>query len=73
MKLTLRPLEPGLLVGHVYDEWDDRDPRRGRQVARLYATPGCADLAADVVQRLRLRELRVELERRLDEDGPWWS
>jgi DNA-binding XRE family transcriptional regulator len=81
MKLVLRPVEPGLhrivadgqVVGHIYDEWDPQDHWNGRRVAALWAAPGCPDQKVAIVKRLRLRDLRAELNRRLETDGPWWS
>ena len=81
-RLVLRPVEPGLhhitvngvKVGHIFDEWDDRDPQRGRRTARLYAVAGRSDVAVgEPVSRLRLRELRHALEDKLTEEGAWWT
>jgi len=81
MRLVIRPVEPGLhrivvdgvIVGHVYDVWDDRNPRNGAREARLYAKAGNPDVAEVTEPYLKLRDLRIELLRRLEQDGPWWS
>lgn len=81
MKLTMPAIEQGLRsivvdgteVGRAYTVWDERDHWQGGWEARLMADLRYPDVKAGIVNRFRLRDLRVELQRRLDADGPWWS
>lgn len=82
MKLVLRPVEPGSVrisvdgqeVGYALTEWDERDPRQGAWRGYLWPAPDVHDTGRTPTAKfLRLRELRAELERWLEEQGPWWS
>jgi len=68
-----RIMAGGTEVGRAYTVWDDRDRWQGGWEARLLADPGDLDSEAGIVRGFRLRDLRAELRRRLDADGPWWS
>jgi hypothetical protein len=63
----------GVKVGWAYTIWDDRDHWQGSWEARLLADVTDRDVTAAIVNRFRLRDLRAELRRRLEVDGPWWS
>lgn len=57
----------GRQVGHVLGRYWDWQ-------AFLWPTPDVRPYPCDrTVERPRLRDLRAELRRRLDEDGPWWT
>ena len=81
MKLTMPAVEPGnrdirvdgVKVGFAIDVWDSQDPYNGAWEARLYSSVTVPREFVATVNRLRLRDLRAELQRRLDTDGPWWS
>ena len=81
MKLTMPAVEPGnrdiradgVKVGFAIDVWDSQDPYNGAWEARLYGSVTVPCEIVAIVNRLRLRDLRAELQRRLDTDGPWWS
>jgi hypothetical protein len=81
VKLTMPAIEQGLRsimvdgteAGWAYTVWDDRDHWQGGWEARLLADPGDLDSKAEIVRGFRLRDLRAELQRRLEVDGPWWS
>lgn len=81
-ELVLSPVEPGnrrIVVdgqqtGHALTEWDERDHWNGAWRAYLWSSPGGPDAGCSVTRKfLRLRELRAELKRRLEAEGPWWS
>jgi len=79
--LVIRPVDQylhcivvdGKVVGHIYAVPDSRAPQRGAREARLYAKAGNPDVAEVTEPYLKLRDLRIELLRRLEQDGPWWS
>jgi hypothetical protein len=81
VKLTLPLLEPGAAtikvdgraVGHAFTVWDERDHWAGSWMAYLWPEAGRLDLHGPVVCGFRLRDLRAVLEKRLAEDGAWWS
>jgi hypothetical protein len=81
VKLTMPAMDQGLRrimvdgteVGRAYTVWSDRDRWQGSWEARLIADGPDGDVTAAIVNRFRLRDLRAELQRRLDENGPWWS
>ena len=56
----------GKMVGHVmqgYDSW----------TAYLWTHPGCWDSRVPRVTAPLLRDIRVALQERLAEKGPWWQ
>jgi hypothetical protein len=81
VKLTVVPVEPGYAkimsgafqVGYALTVWDERDPLTGAWEAHLWSVAGCHEADGETVTRLRLAELRAELRRRLESDGPWWG
>lgn len=81
MNLDLRTAGSGLadivadgkLVGRVRREWkqDEQKCMVPAYDADLWLCPGCAQITGRA-SRPTLRELREELQARLDREGPWW-